>query len=76
MAKMSWTAIMVREFESLVPMSDDQRIVFSDMVAGRSIVHTATTHNMSTRKVDSIRQWIKMMYKEVQIYTPLLPEWK
>lgn len=76
MAKFSWTAIMAREFESLVPMSDDQRVVFRDMVNGKSIVHTATTHNMSTRKVDSIRQWIKAMYREVQIYTPLLPEWK
>lgn len=76
MAKFSWTTIMVREFESLVPMSDDQRVVFRDMVHGESIVHTATTHNMSTRKVDNIRQWIKAMYREVQIYTPLLPEWK
>lgn len=76
MAKFSWTNIMAREFETLVPMSDDQRIVFRDMVNGKSITHTAMTHNMSTRKVDALRQWIRSMYREVQPYTPLLPEWK
>lgn len=73
MAKIAWTTIMVREFESLVPMTDDQKTVFHDMVNGKSIVHTAMAHNMSTRKVDYIRRWIKQMYNEVKIYTPLLP---
>lgn len=72
MSKIAWTTIKAREFESLVPMTEDQKAVFLDMVAGKSIVHTAMKHNMSTRKVDYIRHWIKQRYEEVKIYTPLL----
>lgn len=67
---------MIREFESLVPMTEDEKIVFHDMVNRKSIAHTSMTHHMSTRKVDEIRHWIKEMYQQVCIYTPLLPEWK
>ena len=73
MAKIAWTRIMIREFEYLVPMTDDQRVVFNDMVKGESVVQTAMKYNMSTRKVDYIRKWLKQRYDEVKVYTPLLP---
>lgn len=72
MAKIAWTTIKAREFEYLVPMTEDQKAVFRDMVSGMSVVHTAMTHNMSTRKVDYIRRWIKEQYADVKKYTPLL----
>lgn len=77
MAKdIAWTSIMVREFEYLVPMTEEQHIVFLDMVKSKTIVHTAMAHNMSTRKVDYIRQWLRMMYDQVQPYSPILPKRK
>ena len=49
MAKIAWTTIKAREFEYLVPMTEDQKAVFRDMVSGMSVVHTSMTYNMSTR---------------------------
>lgn len=72
MPKIAWTTIKAREFEYLVPMTNDQKAVFRDMVEGQSVVHTAMTYNMSTRKVDYIRKWIKTQYADVKKYSPIL----
>lgn len=72
MAKIAWTTIKAREFEYLVPMTEDQKAVFKDMVSGKSVVHTAMTHSMSERKVGYIRRWIKEQYSDVKRFSPLL----
>ena len=72
MAKIAWTTIGAREFEYLVPMTEDQKAVFRDMVAGASPVHTAMNNSMSVRKVEYIRHWIRERYSDVKKFSPLL----
>lgn len=67
---------MLREFESLACLSDEETIVLRDWTQGRSIVSTAMRYNMSDRKVKEIRKTLREKYDSVQIYTPLLPKRK
>ena len=67
---------MLREFESLACLSDEETIVLRDWAHGRSIVSTVMRYNMSDRKVKEIRKTLREKYDSVQIYTPLLPKRK
>ena len=69
-----WNTVMLREFETLACLSEEEKIVLHDWAHGKSIVNTAMMHHMSERKVKEIRQMLRRRYDAVQIYTPLLPE--
>lgn len=68
-----WNRITVTDFCFMVPLSEDEKIVLQDWVNGKSIVSTSMLHNMSTRKIDKIRNQLRDKYDAVQKYTPLLP---
>lgn len=67
---------MLREFESLACLTEEETIALHDWAHGRSIVSTAMRNNMSERKVKELRRILREKYDSVQIYTPLLPERK
>ena len=69
-----WEKIMVRELESLVFLTDEERIVLHDWAKGKSIVSTAMGQHMSERKVNNLRASIRAKYDKVQQFTPLLPK--
>lgn len=69
-----WNTIMLREFDSLACLSEEEKIVLHDWAHGKSIVSTSMNHHMSERKVKDIRQRLREKYDAVQIYSPLLPE--
>ena len=69
-----WNSVMVREFESLACLSDEEMIVLHDWSRGKSITNTSMMRHMSERKVKEIRSTLREKYDAVQIYTPLLPE--
>ena len=69
-----WNNIMLKEFESLACLNDDETVVLHDMARGKSITSTAMRHHMSERKVKYIRKSLRQKYDDIQIYTPLLPE--
>lgn len=73
MRDIQWNKIMLREFETLTCLSDDEREVLHDWAYGKSIVHTAMRCHMGETKVKDIRRIIREKYDAVQIYTPLLP---
>lgn len=68
-----WNKIMLREFRDLACLSEDEDAVLQDWADGKSVVSTSMRRNMSTRRVDELRQRIRARYDDVQIYTPLLP---
>ena len=74
MRDIQWNKIMLREFETLACLSDDEKEVLHDWAYGKSIVHTAMRCHMGETKVKDIRRIIREKYDAVQIYTPLLPE--
>lgn len=69
-----WNTVMLKEFETLACLSEEEKIVLHDWAHGKSIVNTSMMHHMSERKVKEIRQMLRRRYDAVQIYTPLLPE--
>lgn len=71
-----WNSVMLREFESLACLSDEETIVLHDWAHGKSIVQTSMNHHMSERKVKELRQILRQKYDAVQIYTPILPSRK
>ena len=74
MKDIQWNRIMVREFEYLACLSEEERIVLHDWSLGKSIVSTAMNHNMCETKVKDIRKNLREKYDAVEIYTPLLPK--
>ena len=68
-----WNSVMLREFESLACLSDEEVIVLHDWAHGKSIIQTSMNHHMSERKVKDLRQILRQKYDAVQIYTPILP---
>lgn len=70
----AWTKLAIDEFIYLVPMDDEQKKVFLDMVSPRkiSIVQTARELSVSERTVNTIRDWIWKRYDEVQLFSPIL----
>ena len=74
MKDIQWNRIMLREFESLACLSEDEKAVLHAWAHGKSIVATAMSCHMGETKVKDIRRMIREKYDAVQIYTPLLPE--
>ena len=74
MRDIQWNKIILREFETLACLSDDEREVLHDWAYGKSIVHTAMRCHMGETKVKDIRKTLLEKYDGVQIYTPLLPK--
>lgn len=73
MKDIMWNAIMLREFQSLTCLSEEETLVLHDWAHGKSVVQTSMNHHMSERKVKDLRQTLRRKYDDVQIYTPLLP---
>jgi hypothetical protein len=69
-----WDKRMLNTFESTACLTEDETIVLHDWVQGKTIVYTSMAHNMSTRKIDKLRNNIRMKYDRVQVYTPELPK--
>jgi hypothetical protein len=65
---------MVREFEYLACLSEEERIVLYDWAFGKSITQTGMNHSMCDTKVKDIRRTLREKYDAVEIYTPLLPK--
>ena len=74
MKDIPWNRIMMREFESLACLSEDEKIVLHDWVNGKSITATTMDHHMGSTKVKDIRNTLRKKYDAVQIYSPLLPK--
>ena len=74
MKDIPWNRIMMREFESLACLSEDEAIVLHDWVNGKSITATTMDHHMGSTKVKDIRNTLRKKYDAVQIYSPLLPK--
>lgn len=74
MKDIQWNRIMVREFEYLACLSEEERIVLHDWSLGKSIVSTSMNHNMCDTKIKDIRKTLREKYDAVEIYTPLLPK--
>ena len=73
MKDIQWNRIMLREFESLACLSEEETEVLHDWAYGKSVVHTAMRYHMGETKVKDIRKTLREKYDAVQIYTPLLP---
>lgn len=69
-----WNKIMLREFEALACLSDEEAEVLHDWAHGKSIVYTSMRCHMGETKVKDIRRTLREKYDAVQPYTPLLPE--
>ena len=74
MKDIQWNTIMLREFEYLACLSDEEKEVLHDWAHGKSVVHTAMRCHMGETKVKDIRKTLREKYDAVQIYSPLLPE--
>ena len=74
MKDIQWNKIMLREFESLTCLSDEEKEVLHDWAYGKSVVHTSMRCNMGATKVKDIRKTLREKYDGVQAYTPLLPK--
>lgn len=68
-----WNTIMLREFEELACLSEEEKAVLHDWAYGHSIVSTSIRQHMSETKVKDIRKVLRDKYDDVQPYTPLLP---
>lgn len=69
-----WNKIILNDFISMACLSDDETAILKDWAAGKSVVSTAMSRNISTRQVDNYRNQIRKKYDAVQIYSPLLPK--
>ena len=74
MKDIPWNKIILREFESLTCLSEEEKAVLYDWVHGKSIVATALHCHMCETKVKDIRKALREKYDAVQMFTPLLPE--
>lgn len=68
-----WNTIILREFETLACLSEEERIVLYDWAYDRYLAHTHTTHGMCETKIKEIRSRIRRKYDAVQPFSPLLP---
>ena len=73
MKDIQWNKIMLREFETLACLSDEESEVLHDWAHGKSVVSTAMRCHMGETKEKDIRKAIREKYDAVKIYTPLLP---
>lgn len=74
MRDIRWNKIMLREFESLTCLTDDEKEVLHDWAHGKSIAQSAMSLHMGETKVKDIRKVLREKYDDVQPYTPLLPK--
>lgn len=74
MKDIQWNKIMLREFESLACLSEEEIAVLYEWAHGKSVAYTAMKLNMGDTKVKDIRKTLREKYDAVQIYTPLLPK--
>ena len=74
MTDIRWNKIMLREFESLACLTDDEKEVLQDWAHGKSVVSSAMRLHMGETKVKDIRKVLREKYDDVQPYTPLLPK--
>lgn len=74
MKDIRWNKIMLREFRSLVCLTDDEERILVGWANGNSITKISTDSNMSERTVSSVIARLRAMYDDVQPYTPLLPQ--
>lgn len=68
-----WNTIMLREFEHLACLSEEERIVLYDWAFDRYLANTHMNHSMSETKIKEIRSRLRRKYDAVQPFTPLLP---
>lgn len=68
-----WDKIMLREFESLACLNDEEKAVLHDWAYGKNIVATAMDLHMGETKVKDLRKVLREKYDAVEIYTPILP---
>ena len=73
MKDIRWNNIMLREFEYLACLSDEEKEVLHDWAHDKSIAQTAMRCHMGDTKIKDIRKAIREKYDAVQIYSPLLP---
>lgn len=64
---------MIREFESLACLSEEERIVLHDWAFDIYIAQTRMQSGMSETKIKDIRSRLRRKYDDVQPFTPLLP---
>lgn len=69
-----WDKRILQIFEGAACLTEEELIVLHDWVQGKTIVNTSMRYNMSTRKIDKLRNRIRMKYDGVQVYTPQLPK--
>ena len=74
MKDIQWNKIMLREFESLACLSEEEIAVLHDWAHGKSVAYTTVKLHMGDTKVKDIRKTLREKYDAVQIYTPLLPK--
>lgn len=74
MKDIQWNRIMLREFEYLACLSDDEKKVLHDWALGKSITQSSMNHNMCETTVKDIRKTLREKYDAVEVYTPLLPK--
>lgn len=68
-----WNRIILREFEELAILTEEEVLILHDWIAGKSVVESSMKHNMSTRKVDTLRSRIRAKYDAVQPFSQHLP---
>ncbi len=68
-----WNMIIVREFEYLACLSDEERIVLYDWAFDRYLASTHMRHGMCESKIKEIRNRLRRKYDAVQPFSPLLP---
>lgn len=68
-----WNTIMLREFEYLACLSEEERIVLYDWAYDKYLTNTRMNHGMSETKVKEIRSRLRRKYDAIQPFTPLLP---
>lgn len=68
-----WNMIMVREFEYLACLSEEERIVLYDWAFDRYLAKTHMDHSMCETKIKEIRSRLRRKYDAVQPFSPLLP---
>lgn len=64
---------MLREFEYLACLSDEERIVLHDWAYDKCLVNTRMNHDMGESKIKEIRSRLRQKYDAVQPFSPLLP---
>ena len=68
-----WNVIMLREFEYLACLSEEERIVLYYWAYDKYLANTHMNYGMCESKIKEIRSRLRRKYDAVQPFTPLLP---